>query len=93
MKHLKIMIIIIVFGLLTSCEEAGTMISVDGGKNPNIEVYKYYIDGGDYVYVARFKDCSNVVATTWQERQGKMSYTKGNVTVYENDSIKVILKK
>jgi len=77
---------------LLSCTDAGTIEQVDKGNNYNIEVFKYYYEDGAYVYVSRFKNTPNVVTTTWRETQGKRTVTKGNVTVFENDSIKVILK-
>jgi hypothetical protein len=42
--------------------------------------------------VARFKDTPNVVSTTWSQQQGKARVTKGNVVIFENDSIQVVLK-
>ena len=78
--------------VLSSCEDAGTLKNVDKGHNDKIEVYKYYFDEGEYVYVARFKDQPNVVSATWQEQQGKVRVTKGNVVIYENDSVQVVLK-
>ena len=77
---------------LSSCKDAGTLKNVDEGNNPNIEVYKYYFASDEYVYIARFKDCPQVQTTTWKQRQGKVTHTKGNVVIYENDSIQVILK-
>lgn len=78
--------------IFTSCEDAGTLKRVDKGNNQQIEVFEYYYDDGDYVYVARFKDTPNVVSTTWSEQQGKTRVTKGNVVIFENDSIQVVLK-
>ncbi|MDX9747427.1 MAG: hypothetical protein RBT57_02900 [Paludibacter sp.] len=73
---------------LPSCTDAGTLIRVDNGNNGNIEVYRYFFDDGEYVYVARFKDSPNVVSTTWSEYNPalKMFITKGNVALFENDS-------
>jgi uncharacterized lipoprotein NlpE involved in copper resistance len=83
--------------LIASCnnksKEAGTLKNIDMGNNEQIEVYKYYYDDWRYVYVARFKDSPNVVSTTWQERHGKSTITQGNVVIYENDSIQVVLKQ
>jgi hypothetical protein len=78
--------------VLSSCTDAGTLKRVDKGNNEQIEVFKYYYDDGDYVYVARFKDTPNVVSTTWSQQQGKARVTKGNVVIFENDSIQVVLK-
>lgn len=78
--------------VFTSCEDAGTLKRIDKGNNQQIEVFKYYYDDGNYVYVARFKDTPNVVSTTWIEQQGKTRVTKGNVVIFENDSIQVVLK-
>ncbi len=78
--------------VLSSCTDAGTLKQVDKGNNEQIEVFKYFYDDGEYVYVARFKDTPNVVSTTWQEQKGKVRVTKGNVVIFENDSIQVVLK-
>jgi len=78
--------------VLSSCTDAGTLKRVDKGNNEQIEVFKYFYDDGEYVYVARFKDTPNVVSTTWSEQQGKTRVTKGNVVIFENDSIQVVLK-
>lgn len=93
MKTKSIILILFTF-ILLSCDNrnAGTMLKVDKGNNENIEVYKYYYDDGSYIYIARFKDQPEIVTTTWTEQQGKQTLTKSNVTIFENDSIKVILK-
>lgn len=78
--------------VLSSCTDAGTLKRVDKGNNEQIEVFKYFYDDGECVYVARFKDTPNVVSTTWSEQQGKIRVTKGNVVIFENDSIQVVLK-
>jgi len=78
--------------VLSSCTDAGTLKRVDKGNNEQIEVFEYYYDNGSYVYVARFKDTPNVVSTTWSEQQGKTRVTKGNVVIFENDSIQVLFK-
>jgi hypothetical protein len=78
--------------VLSSCTDAGTLKRIDKGNNEQIEVFKYFYDDGEFVYVARFKDTTNVITTTWTEQQGKMRITKGNVVIFENDSIKVALK-
>ena len=78
--------------VLSSCTEAGTLKRVDKGNNEQIEVFKYFYDDGSYVYVARFKDTPSVVSTTWSEQHGKTRVTKGNVVIFENDSIQVVFK-
>ena len=78
--------------VLSSCTDAGTLEKVDKGNNQKIEVFKYYYEDGNYVYVARFKDTPNVVSTTWTEQRGKAIVTQGNVVIFENDSIQVVLK-
>lgn len=78
--------------VLLSCTDAGTLQRVDKGNNEQIELFKYFYDYDQYVYVARFKDTPNVVSTTWSELQGKARVTKGNVVIFENDSIQVVLK-
>jgi ABC-type Fe3+/spermidine/putrescine transport system ATPase subunit len=88
---MKNLIYILLIFVLFSCENAGTLKQVDQGNNEQIEVYKYYYSDGNYVFVARFKDQQNIVSTTWKEQEGKV--TKGNVVIFENDSIQVILKK
>lgn len=90
---MKNLIYILLIFVLFSCEDAGTLKKVDQGNNEQIEVYKYYYDDVSYVYIARFKDQANIVSTTWKEQQGKSVVTKGNVVIFENDSIQVILKK
>ena len=90
MKKIRLLIILLFsLILLSSCEDAGTMEQVDQGNNPNIEVYRYFYSDGNFIYIARFKDQPNVVTTTWQEGKNQI---KSNVTIFENDSIKVILK-
>jgi len=79
--------------VLYSCTDSGTLERIDKGNNQQIEVFRYFYDDGRYVYVARFKDTPNVVSTTWSEQHGKQTITKGNVVIFENDSIEVILKK
>lgn len=74
------------------CEDTGTLKRIDKGNNQQIEVFKYYYRRGEYVYVARFRDTPNVVSTTWSEQQGRTRVTKGNVVIFENDSIQVVLK-
>lgn len=91
MKKL-ILLFVLVFSL-AACHEPGEVHNVTPINNPmNVEIFKYYIDKEDYVYIARFKSSPNVVATTWEEQEGKYTETRGNVVVYENDSI-VIYKK
>lgn len=84
--------VLLVAVLFTGCSNAGTLERIDKGDNEQIEVFKYFYDDNQYVYVARFKDISNVVSTTWQERQAKTRVTRGNVVIFENDSIQVVLK-
>lgn len=78
--------------VLSSCTDAGTLTRVDKGNNEQIEVFRYFYDDGAYVYVARFKDHPSVVSATWEEQLGKTRVTKGNVVIFENDSIQVVLK-
>jgi len=78
--------------VLSSCEKAGTIERVDKGNNEKIEVFRYYYDDGACVYVARFKDTPNVVSTTWKEQKDDYEVTKGNVVIFENDSIQVVRK-
>jgi len=96
MKKLKstvrAILYITVVAILASCTRAGTLERIDKGNNEQIEVFKYYYNTGDYVYVARFKDTPNIVSTTWRQRNGKVTSVKGNVVIFENDTIQVILK-
>jgi hypothetical protein len=85
MKKVKLATIILAALLLISCQDAGTLEQIDEGSNQDIEVFRYYYAKGSYVYVARFKNCPNVVSTTWSESSGKGSVTKGNVSIFENE--------
>ena len=87
----KILLMIPLF-LLFACTKGGTLKEVDEGNNPNIEIYEYFYKDGASVFVAKFKE-SPVITTTWNERQGKHYVKKHCVTIFENDSIQVILKK
>jgi hypothetical protein len=78
--------------LFLSCQEAGSLERVDN-ESSDIEVYRYFYAKGSSVFVARFKDSPNVVTTTWEEREGKFLVTKGNISIFENDSILIIYKK
>lgn len=68
---------------IISCSEtpAGTMQNVDSGENDSIEVFRYYFEDGNYVYISRFKSQSNVVTATWNEKQGKQTVVKSNTTI------------
>jgi len=92
-KKTAIALYAILFIVLSSCTEAGTLERIDKGNNEQIEVFRYYYTDGGYVYVARFKNTPNIVSTTWTEHQRKQRVTKGNVVIFENDSIQVISKK
>ena len=78
--------------LIFSCQEtpAGTIINVDKGNNDSIEVYKYYFDTDDYVFVARFKNCKDVQTTTYDLTKGKSMVRVGNVIASKNDSFQFI---
>lgn len=86
-KKNNIIYLLIIF--LYSCNEAGTLNKIDKGNNEDIEIYKYYYEYGSYVYITRFKNCPNVVTTTWKEQQGNNLVTKGNILIMENDSINI----
>lgn len=77
---------------LSSCTDAGTLENIDRGGNNQIEVFRYYYADNESVYIARFKDQPNIITTTWKEQQGKTTFKKGNVILFENDSIQVVLK-
>jgi hypothetical protein len=92
---MKKLLFVLLAGVLISCgPDAGTLQSVDQGNNPEIEVFKYYYTEGGYVYVARFKDSRQVVTTTWSNFNPatKTHDIHGNVIIYENDSVQVVLK-
>lgn len=79
--------------ILNSCTPAGTLEHVNKGINDSIEIYKYYFEKGNYVYISRFKNEHKVITTTYDEQQGKSHETIGNVIIFENDSIQIIRKK
>jgi hypothetical protein len=88
----KLLLVIPLFLLLFACTKGGTLKEVDEGNNPNIEVYEYYYKDGASVFVAKFKE-SPILTTTWSVQNGKHRTDYHCVTIFENDSIKVILKK
>ncbi|CAB4577946.1 MAG: hypothetical protein F2563_03575 [Actinobacteria bacterium] len=93
MKKLNTIVLLSFLAIsLFSCTDAGTLVKVDEGNNDEIEVLKYFYSDGAYVYVARFKDTPNVVSTTWNEVHGKTTVRIGNVVIFENDSVQVLLK-
>lgn len=96
MKRFKLnmlfLMMLLVSSVFTSCiKEHGTkeLLSTN---NDDIEVYKYWLSNGDYVYVSKFKKQPNIVTTTWLESNGKTSETKANVVIFENDSMIVYQK-
>jgi len=91
MKNI-ILISVLLAIVLSSCTDAGTIERIDKGNNEKIEVFKYWYDDGACVYIARFKDTPDIVSTTWHERHGKSTITRGNIVIFENDSIQIIRK-
>lgn len=91
-KHTVIYLCLFFSSMLLSCHKSGTFKKVDNGNNKDIEIYKYYYEYGSYVYITKFKNCPNVVTTTWIEQQGHNVITKGNILIMENDSINFIKK-
>jgi hypothetical protein len=90
----KILLSLSIFAIslgMVSCVEKGTMQHLNTSED-GLEVYKYYYDDGFFVYISRFKDQPNVQTSSWQEQQGKTTVTRGNVVIYENDSIVVMQK-
>ena len=79
MKLLLIVIMMVV--LLYSCTEAGTLVRVDVDDNAPIEVYKYFYAKGECLYVARFKDDTTVVSTTWSEFNAATKITETKCTI------------
>lgn len=97
MKTLKLKISNMLYFLLSvvfisSCTDAGTLESINKGNNDKIEILRYWYDDGSCVYIARFKDTSNLVTTNWDEQQGKTTVRRASVVLYENDSIQVLRK-
>jgi hypothetical protein len=94
MKTLALSISIVVALLFSAChEKAGTVVNIDKGNNPDIEVTKYYFnDEGGFVYVSRYKSCPNVLTTTKVYTANKQTKVRGHVTIFENDSIQIIRK-
>lgn len=106
MKKLMIITVVIFLLILSSCDNStsrkggtlysvgqdGNRIHIDNDSIPNIEVYLYY--AADYVpiYVARFKDCPEVVTTNWKRQVGRITKHQTAVTVNEktikNEKIK-----
>lgn len=86
-------LLFISFILILGCVPAGTVEHVNMGDDANIEVIRYYYTDGNYVYISRFKNEPNILTTTWNEPQGKYTIRRGNVVIFENDSIQVILKQ
>ena len=87
-KNMKKTFIYLLIIFLDSCNKAGTLQKIDKGNNEEIEIYKYYYDYGSYVYITRFKNCPNVVTTTWIEQQGNNVVTNGNVIIIDNVNFK-----
>jgi hypothetical protein len=78
---------------LLSCTKAGTLEHINRQDiNSNIEVYRYFFEDGEFVYVSRFKNEPKVQTTTWSEIEGKHSHIRANIVIYENDSI-IVMKK
>ena len=69
----------------------------------SIEVYKYYLEGGYFVYMTRFKDQPNIQTANWLQKQGKTYVMKANTIfwldsirdhiIYEDSSIVIIKKR
>src|ERR1041385_6153499 len=94
-KKVQIALSVILCILIFSCQEtpAGTIINVDKGNNDSIEVYKYYYDADDYVFIARFRNCPEVQTTTYDEMRGKQMLKVRHVTISTNDSFQFITSK
>ena len=89
MKTLKLIPLLFLSLILFSCTEAGTIRKLPEPEDSNIEVYRYFYADGCDVLIARFKDEPNIVTT--KRKEGKQ--TNEQITIFENDSIQVILKK
>lgn len=95
MKTIRLTLFLLLSVMMISCETkpVGTLEDVDQAKNDSIEVYRYHFREGDWVYVSRFKNCPNIVTTTYKVKEGKTTVNRGNIIIYENDSIQIIRKK
>ena len=95
MKKIKTLLTISLLSLTTmSCDHvpAGTLHDIDGGKNDSIEIYRYYYGEDCWIYISKFKNCKNVVTTTWREQHGKTSVNRGNITIFRYDSLNAVLE-
>lgn len=91
---MKPLLITLLTLLCSCCTPGGTLEPLNKFQDDSkIELYRYYYDTDAYVYVARFKDSPNVVSTTWHEVIGKSRFTRGNVIIFENDSIQINFKE
>ena len=92
----KIIILIIAGLFATSCTPAGTLekvnvpdLMVNGTKIDNtVEVYRYFIEDGNSVYVSRFKTQPQVQTITYS----KGVWSVGNIVIHSDDSIQVFHK-
>lgn len=95
----KILYLLIFSFLVNSCKEAGTKEKIGADYFDDVEIYRYYYEENEYVYVAKHKSSPDIITTTWSERNGKTNTIRGAISIdstnnvlYENDSIIVIRK-
>lgn len=84
----KLLIVIMISAFFTACGNPGDTKLVSPVNDSKIEVYRYYLGEGEFVYLARFKDTPNVITTNWRVNKSIQSA----IVIYENDSI-IISKK
>jgi len=72
---------------LTSCtiQPAGTIENVDQKPNDNVQVFRYYFDDGNWVYVAYFKNQPSTQTSTWYEKQGRYTREMTAIGIYPLD--------
>jgi len=95
----RLFYLLVVLFVVASCTDAGTKEKVGGDYFDDVEIYRYYYEDGNFVYVAKHKSSPDITTTTWSESHGKTHTTRGaisidstNTVLYENDSIIVIRK-
>lgn len=86
-KSLSILLIGLMAVIFASCEStpAGMLKSVDRHSD-SIEVYQYFFDDGDWIYVTFYKG-QQVPTATWTVSHGKTSSTYANSMVAIQDTV------
>lgn len=60
-------VLLIFLFLLVGCGTPGQLDNISPDKNSNIEVYRYWIQNDQAIFIARFKDQPEVQTTTWRD--------------------------